>query len=202
MPTDLLIVRHGETDWNRARRFQGSIDIPLNDVGHQQAGRLAQRLANTTIDAIYASDLQRCRQTIAPAAQALGLPVTAMPSLRERNYGLFEGLTITEIEERHPLVRADWSRHDPDYAIPGGESTRVLYARIVSTIQNIAAAHINQTLLVVTHGGVLDMIYRAAMSLPLDQPRQCAIPNAVLNRIRVENGALHLLDWADAAHLA
>lgn len=199
--THLLIVRHGETDWNRARRFQGSIDIPLNDTGHQQAIRLARRLEKLTIDAIYSSDLQRCLQTVDPTAQAHGLEVIPTPTLRERNYGLFEGLTLAEIEERHPLVRAAWGRLDPDYAIPGGESTRVLYARIVAAIHQIATRHPGQTLLVVTHGGVLDMIYRAAMNLSLAQVRQCQIPNAAFNQITFEQGFMQVVAWADDAHL-
>jgi probable phosphoglycerate mutase len=199
--THLLIVRHGETDWNRARRFQGSIDIPLNDTGRQQAARLARRLSSMSIDAIYSSDLQRCLQTVAPTAQALGLAVSKTQTLRERNYGLFEGLTLPEIEERYPQVRADWARHDPDYAIPGGESTRVLFQRIVSAIQMIVASHVGQTLLIVTHGGVLDMIYRAATHQPLEQPRRCLIPNAALNELCFDEGQLSILEWADDAHL-
>ncbi len=201
MTTNLLIVRHGETDWNRARRFQGSIDIPLNALGHEQAAGLARRLANHRIDAIYSSDLQRCLQTVAPTAQAHGLEVITTPTLRERNYGLFEGLTLPEIEERHPEVRAAWGQLDPDYAIPGGESTRILHARIVTAMNQIATQHPGQTLLVVTHGGVLDMIYRAATNQPLAQARQCQIPNAAFNHIVFDQGSMWVVTWADDSHL-
>jgi probable phosphoglycerate mutase len=189
MSTDLLLIRHGETDWNRELRFQGQIDIPLNATGHEQAQRLGQRLADVRIDHIVCSDLLRTRQTAEPAARQLGLPVQTTPALREQHFGVAEGLRGDEVQARHPEAWAGWLRFQADFSLPG----------------EVAARHPGQTVLVVTHGGVLDMVWRTVRGLGLDGPRQSQIPNAGINRVRLADPArpeaLDILDWADVAHL-
>jgi broad specificity phosphatase PhoE len=119
---DLLFIRHGETDWNRQQRFQGQIDVPLNDIGLAQAQRLGQRLATDPAELLVASDLMRTRQTAAPLAQAWQLDPLLLPGFREQNFGVLEGLDVPTIKQRHPDLWADWLLHRADFALPGGES--------------------------------------------------------------------------------
>lgn len=200
---ELILIRHGETDWNRRQCFQGQIDVPLNANGLAQAERMAGRLAQERVDAMICSDLIRTRQTAAPAAAALQLEPSYSAGWREQAFGLLEGLTFDDIRQRHPEEFALWARHDPDYELPGGaESRRRFHARVLAALQALSAAHAGRTLAVVTHGGVLDMVYRTALGLSLHGPRECAIPNAGLNRVRVGESGLEIVSWADDAHVA
>ena len=199
--TELILIRHGETDFNRAGRFQGWIDAPLNDHGWRQAGRLAGQLAHERIDALHCSDLLRARQTAAPAATALGLPVQADARLREQRFGVLEGLTFTEARERQPAALATWARHLADRAPAGGESVRAFHDRVVAAVRDIAARHAGGRIAVVTHGGVLDMVWRAAQGLPLDGPRDCLIPNTGLNRVAIDAERLEITGWGEDMHL-
>jgi len=200
--TDAILIRHGETDWNRALRFQGQADIPLNAVGLAQAERLAGRLATETIHHVVSSDLQRALQTAAPAAAQLGLSVATDPGLREQCFGVAEGLTAVEIRARNPDDWTRWTSFQADKSFEGGESTRQFHARSIAALRALAAAHAGRTLLVVTHGGVLDMVFRTARALSLDGPRLAEIPNAGFNRVRIaHDGSIELVVWGDTAHL-
>ena len=199
--TELLFIRHGETDWNRQQRFQGQIDVPLNATGHLQAARLGARLAAEPPDLLVSSDLQRARDTAAPLATAWARTPQLMPGLREQSFGLLEGLDVPTIQDRHPELWARWLEHAADFALPGGESLRSFHARVLAAVHELAAAHPGRHIVVVTHGGVLDMLWRSAHGLPLDGLRQCEIPNTGLNRLRWQGGTLHIDSWADAVHL-
>lgn len=199
--TDVILIRHGETDWNVQGRFQGQIDVPLNARGQRQAARMAERLVVERVDVFYCSDLLRTRQTAEPAARRLELPAAPDASLREQHFGVLEGMSFDEVQARHPQLLAEWMRHDPDYALPEGESVRSFHARVVGAVQALASRHAGRTLAVVTHGGVLDMLYRTVHGLPLHGPRTCAIPNTGLNRLRVTGERLEIVSWADDAHL-
>lgn len=201
--TEWTIVRHGETDWNVAHRFQGHVDIPLNARGRLQAERLAQRLADEHFDAVYCSDLARTRETLAPLAARLGVAPVADSALREQAFGVLEGLDLAEILARHADVWDDWRRHDADYAPPGGgESNRTFHARVNDAFVRIGRAHPHERVLVVCHGGVLDMLWRSVNALPLHGARDCTIPNAGLNRLRSRGDRFEIIDWADDAHVA
>jgi probable phosphoglycerate mutase len=200
--TELVLIRHGETDMNRELRFQGHVDVALNATGLEQARRLALRMAGEKADAVYVSDLLRARQTAEPVAAQLALKALADRGLREQNFGRMDGMRVDDIKEHHPDAWEGWLRFEEDYRMPGGESTRQFHARVMDAIQRLVAAHQGQTLVVVTHGGVLDMVYRTARSLGLNGPRQSEIPNAGLNRVRVRgDGGLEILGWADTRHL-
>lgn len=207
MPTHVLFIRHGETDWNRIKRIQGHIDIPLAKSGLEQAERLAARLDREAreggrLDAIYSSDLQRAQQTARPTAAALGLSLRLVEGLRERAYGVFQGHDSTEIAARFPDEYAQWQTRDPGFAPPGGESVRAFYHRVLHAVAAIVAAHRGQRIVCVTHGGVLDCIYRSAQGLPLEAPRDYALLNASINTIEFdEGGRARMLAWADVAHL-
>jgi probable phosphoglycerate mutase len=199
--TELILLRHGETDWNRELRFQGHVDVALNAIGLEQARRLARRLARETAHRLYASDLMRAQQTAHPVAQQLGLASVSDPALREQSFGRVDGMKVDDIKALHPQAWEGWLKFQEDFSMPEGESTRQFHARVMDAVHRLVAAHPGETLVVVTHGGVLDMIYRTARSLGLSGPRQSEIPNAGLNRVRVHEGGIDILTWADVQHL-
>lgn len=200
--TEFILLRHGETQWNRELRFQGHVDVGLNATGLEQAQRLARRLAGEQAHGLYASDLLRAQQTAQPVARQLALTGVSDAALREQSFGDVDGMTVDDIKAQHPQAWEGWLRFHEDYCLPEGESTRQFHARVMDAVYRLAAAHPGEKLTVVTHGGVLDMIYRTARSLGLNGPRQSDIPNAGLNRVRVREGGIDILAWADTAHLA
>lgn len=200
--TRLCIVRHGETDWNARKRLQGQIDIPLNERGHAQAAAAAAGLAGETFDALYSSDLARTWQTAIPIGAVLGLPVQKVAGLRERHYGLMQGKLAEESRARHPEVFERYRARDLQHDLGGGESLTVFAERVDGTLRALAASHPGGRLLLVSHGGVLDVAYRMATGRQLASPRNFAIPNAGLNWIELTGGTWRLIAWADQSHLA
>jgi probable phosphoglycerate mutase len=199
--TRIVLIRHGETDWNAATRIQGHTDIPLNRRGRWQAHRVGQALADEGLAAVYSSDLQRAHATAQAVAQAGGLVVQVSPTLRERAFGAFEGMSFTEIETQRPDDARRWRQRDPDFGPPGGETLKDFYARSVQAVHDLAARHEGQAVALVAHGGVLDCLYRAATGQPLDAPRTWAMANAGINRLLKAGTVLTLVGWADVAHL-
>jgi probable phosphoglycerate mutase len=202
-PTRILAIRHGETAWNVDTRLQGHLDIPLNDVGLRQAQHLAQALVQRdAIDAIYASDLLRAHTTAQAIAQATGQTVSTHPGLRERHFGAFQGRTFAEIEVELPEHAWHWRKRTPDWSPPeGGESLIDLRERIVATVDELAARHPGQQVVMVAHGGVLDILYRAATRLELQAPRTWALTNTAVNRLLWTPQGLSLVGWGDTTHL-
>lgn len=198
--TELIVIRHGETDWNVQHRWQGQTDVPLNATGLAQAQALAARMAREPGDVLYSSDLTRAMQTAAPLAAAWGQPVQAVPGLREQGFGVFEGMTARTIQQEHPALWLEWLSHRADFALPGGESLAQVSARVLAAVAQIAASHPRQRVVVVTHGGVLDTLWRHAHGLPLHGLRECLIPNTGINRLRFGDGRLFIDGWADDAH--
>jgi 2,3-bisphosphoglycerate-dependent phosphoglycerate mutase len=199
--TRICIVRHGETDWNVERRVQGHIDIPLNANGLAQAQAVARGLAGHAFAAAYSSDLDRAWQTAQALAAALGLEVLRAPGLRERHYGVLQGLTTAEVAVRYPTAYAHYMGRDPDHNFRSGESLSAFAARITAAVEAIAAAHPGQTVLLVSHGGVLDICYRRATGRDLSSARDFAIPNAALNWIETGPEGWRLLAWGERHHL-
>lgn len=199
--TRLCVVRHGETAWNAEHRVQGQSDVPLNATGRAQALAAAKVLAKEAFEAVYSSDLQRARQTAEPAASALALEVVADPDLRERHYGIFEQLTYAEVKTRFPEEYARFLAHDPGFDFHTGEALRDFFERSISAVTRIAARHAGGHVLVFTHGGVLDMLYRHARGIPLGAPRDFGIPNAGLNRLELRARGWRIRAWAEIAHL-
>ena len=200
--TRLIVVRHGETAWNVDTRIQGHLDIPLNATGLWQARQLGDALAGEAISAIYTSDLLRARRTAQAVADATGAALVDEPGLRERAFGSFQGRTFAEVEAEHPEQARRWRQRDPDYAPDGGESLRVLRERVVDTTHRLAARHPGELVLLVTHGGVLDVLYRAATRQDIQAPRTWQLGNAAINRLLWTHGhGLSLVGWADTQHL-
>lgn len=200
--TELVLIRHGETAWNRERRMQGQTDTPLSEIGHAQARALGERMARDAFTTIYSSDLKRAWDTAAAIAQLSGHEIVSEPRLRERTFGVFEGLTYDEMTQRYPAEHARFSLREPDYAVPGGESPRQFFERSLACLEDIAAAHPGETVLVVTHGMILDTAYRAAHQMPLHVKREAPLLNASLNTFRREPQAWIQVSWADVEHLS
>jgi len=206
--TELILIRHGETDWNRELRFQGHVDVPLNATGHEQARRLAERLAaeQIVVDHLVCSDLIRTQQTATPSLQVLfpelRIDTLTDSSLREQSFGVVDGKRVDDIKIEHADAWTRWLRFEADYGMPGGETTRQFHTRVMDAVRRIALRHTGKKVMVVTHGGVLDMVWRTARGTGLDGPRQSDIPNAGLNRVRVDGDVVEVLDWADVRHLA
>ena len=201
--TRILAIRHGETAWNVDTRIQGHLDIPLNETGLQQARWLAQALAGRdALHAIYASDLSRAHLTAQTIANTVGLGVTAHPGLRERSFGDFQGRTFAEIEVELPEAAHHWRKRTPEWTPPGaGESLIALRERVLATVNELASHHMGQQIALVAHGGVMDVLYRAATRLDLQAPRTWLLPNTAVNRLLWTPQGLSLVGWADTSHL-
>ena len=202
--TRICFVRHGETDWNIERRMQGHIDLLLNAKGEEQAQALGRFFSGQQADALYSSDLLRARQTAQPIADALQRPMNVTVALREQHFGRCEGKVFAEIAALNPDDAQALISRDPDYATPGGgESRRRHEARILGCVAGLVSAHCDcgRTLVVVTHGGVLDVIYRRVHGLPSDAPRDYPIPNAGLNWVSIAADQWLIERWGETAHL-
>ena len=199
--THLIAIRHGETEWNRLGRFQGHLNSALNQEGLTQAAALGERLAAERFDLLLSSDLGRALQTASAIAMRTGHEIVVEPRLRERRMGIFQGLTPVEAQARYPEDYARFRSHDPDYVIPEGESLRQLFERSIACFTELAGRHEGRTLAAVTHGGVLAMLYRHAMAMPLEAPRDFTLHNTGVNRFHHRRGAWQLQSWGDIAHL-
>lgn len=184
MTTELYLVRHGETDWNRQRRIQGLTDIPLNDTGREQARATGALLARRTFDGVYASPLSRARETAEIIAGELGLPQPELiDALVERNYGEAEGMDFRQIELRYPQ-RAD---------VPGQESRDDVVTRVVPALVALAAAHPDESLVVVSHGGAI----RAVLTEVEPASSHGMITNGSVHSFRLVDGSLELIAFDD-----
>ncbi len=199
--TRITAIRHGETDWNVATRIQGQLDIGLNRSGRWQAERVAEALADEHFDAVYSSDLARAQDTALGLTRNAGLELRSDRGLRERGFGAFEGLTYTEIEQRFPGQALRWRQRDAGFGAPGGETLQDFRDRVLSTVAALAARHRGQHIALVTHGGVLDVLYRAGSRLALDAPRTWSIGNASINRLLHGEQGFSLVGWSDNCHL-
>ncbi|MBX9610430.1 MAG: histidine phosphatase family protein [Burkholderiales bacterium] len=199
--TRIIAIRHGETAWNVDTRIQGQLDIPLNDTGRWQAHRLALALAGEPIAAVYSSDLLRAWDTALSVADAVGQPVVTDEGLRERGFGEFQGRTYAEIEALWPEEALRWRKRDPHFAPPGGESLVALRERVTRTAHALAARHAGEQIVMVGHGGVMDVLYRVATGQDIQAPRTWALGNAAINRLLWTAEGFTLVGWADTYHL-
>lgn len=204
--TEVWVVRHGETPWNVERRVQGWEDIPLNETGIRQAQALARHLSRSRqhgnqIDAIYASDLKRARMTAEIVSEALSLPVIVDEGVRERHFGVLQGLVFSTMEEHQPEAARIWKSRDPDAILPQGESLRRFHERVTTAIDAMAARHIGQRIMVVSHGGAMDIIWRHAKQASLQAPREAELLNASINRLKVTPDRWEIIEWGNVAHL-
>ena len=192
--TEFLLVRHGETDWNVERRFQGHADPGLNEVGRAQARALADELAGAGLDAIYTSDLARARETAEIVAARTGVRVVPLAELREIDVGEWEGLTWPEIEERFPDGVRRW--HEAGHGWTSGETHEQLERRVLQALRSIASDHPKARLLVVGHGGTVRTLRAFVERRTVSESRRASRPigNCEVFRIRVENGEFRGID--------
>lgn len=204
--TEILLIRHGETEWNVGKRLQGHTDVALNDEGRRQAAALGRFLLDEPLDAIYSSDLLRAYDTAQAVAIPRGMQVQSEQGLRERCFGAFEGLNHPEIKEKFPEDYAAWQRRDIDARYPDGErraeTLREFAARAVDCISRLASMPGNRKIAVFTHGGVLDSVYRRVKSMGYEHPRDFDVLNASINRVSFDGQRFDILKWADVSHLA
>ncbi|MFS2099914.1 histidine phosphatase family protein [Variovorax sp. Varisp85] len=199
--TRLIAVRHGETAWNVDTRIQGQLDIGLNATGIWQAQRAGSALADEPIGVVYASDLSRAWQTAEEIARPHGLAVQPEPRLRERAFGNFEGLSFAEIEATLPVQARLWRERDPEFEPEGGESLLMFRDRVTGVAAELAARHPGELVVLVAHGGVMDVLYRAATRQELQAPRTWQLGNAAINRMLWTPEGFSLVGWSDTAHL-
>ena len=199
--TRLILLRHGETVWNRENRIQGHLDSPLNDTGIAQAEALAQRLAGETFDALYSSDLGRARETAERIARRTGHAIVFDAGMRERNLGILQALTRAEAQAIHPEIYSRYRTLGPDYALPGGESAQQFVTRVVTSFTCIANQFPGKTVVAMTHGGALDAMYRHVTGSPLRGARMTPLLNASHNLFHYTHGLWSLQVWGDVGHL-
>jgi 2,3-bisphosphoglycerate-dependent phosphoglycerate mutase len=197
----VIIVRHGQTQWNIKTIRQGHLDSPLTERGIAQAKALGERLAIETFTALYSSDLGRALQTAQVIAAATGHSIVTDPRLRERNLGIFQGLNGQEIQQKFPEEYRLHRSLGPDYIIPGGESVRQQVERNLEYLNELAEKHLGERIVIVTHGGVLSGLFRHTFSIPFNAPRRFEFTNAGLNVFNYEQGNWYLQTWGDISHL-
>lgn len=191
--TTLLLIRHGETQWNIEQRYQGHGDSALSEQGKVQVEALAAQMQSRRFSHLYASDLGRTQQTAAAISRRSGHPVIPEPRLRERNYGIFEGLTAEEIETQYPEIYREFKTRRPDFIIPGGESIDQFVERITACFEELRQRHAQTNIAVVTHGGVINRFLRSIAGIDHQISRPFIIKNAAIN-IFIHDGRRWRLD--------
>ena len=202
--TRFCLVRHGETDWNVARRLQGHTDIDLNTHGVKQALQMAKALKeiNLQFDVLYTSDLIRAVKTAKAIEEIFGVNAITAEALRERHLGALQGLTIIDAPNLEPEL---WNIHlsrNIEHDLRGGESIKRFAERIHRGLETIRMQHLGNTILLVSHGGAIEMMYRLASNQALEAERTVSVPNASLNWISHDGSSWKVDRWADTSHLA
>ena len=199
--TRIILVRHGETDWNATGRIQGHNDTPLNAVGRRQARQVARRLAREPVRALYASDLARAFETATIIGESLGLTVVTSPQLRERHYGAWEGLTAAEIQDRYPELYAQWRTRSTDFAPPQGETISQLLTRGLVELQMIARRHTGEMVVVVIHGGLCYVLISHILGSVDGDRREFSFGNASMHTLEVIGDRWSVISMNEIAHL-
>lgn len=201
MKTEFVLVRHGETEWNRAGRIQGHSDSALTTEGIAQAQAMAWRLQKDPASAIISSDLGRARQTAAIIGWHRKLRVQIDERLRERKFGVAEGQHYARLDTEHPEMFSRERETNPDYTPPGGESRRQHFDRVQRALISLADVHAGKRIIVVTHGGVLSCVYRWLRGIAVAAPHPIEIPNVGYNVIEHADAMWSIRVWGDVSHL-
>lgn len=200
--TTFYLIRHGQTEWNRTRRFQGQTDVALDETGEQQAARLAERLREEGVhfDALYTSDLKRASDTAQAVSAAIGLHPIPVPELREIDVGTWSGLLWDEINSQEPELMARIAAGE-DLPRGGGESFGDVGVRAVAALEELAETHADQTLAVVTHGGVIRMVLRHADGPESELPDELLVSNTSISVVERDTDGWRIVTTNDAEHL-
>lgn len=199
--TTIILVRHGETEWNLERKQQGHLDSPLTENGVKQAQLAAKSLAGRHVDIMYSSDLGRAVQTAEIIGTGLDMKVNLDSRLRERNFGVMQGMTVEEFQTQWPEEAARVSNGEPDYQVAEGESKKQFYDRCVEACDTIAGKHPRECVLLVSHGGFLQSVFHRICRIELTRPRCFSMINAAINSFTISNGDWRLVSWGVATHL-
>ncbi|MEY3220460.1 MAG: hypothetical protein RIT27_1817 [Pseudomonadota bacterium] len=199
--TRIFLVRHGETAWNLEGRMQGHLDVPLTEIGIEQAKAAAEELSGISFDGFYCSDLQRAFQTAQQISSKIKQPPQALFELRERNLGILQGFTRNEAIEHYPDV-VDAYLNNPDFVIPKGESSRDFMQRCITIINQLAKQHLNQNILMVTHGGFVGNVLKYVLEIPISAPRRFKVLNTSINTFLYNETGWILESWGTLKHIA
>ncbi len=199
--TEIILIRHGETEWNLIGRWQGHADSALSSRGILQAKHLGERMAKERVDFVYTSDLERAKHTAKIVGEPSKWSFSLMPELRERDIGVLEGMTTDEMVEKQPEAYHSFLHDGPCYQPPGGESFQQFARRCLEVIETLASRHPGKKVVAVTHGGVLGAIFRKILNIGLDAERNFLLRNCSINRIQKTADRWNLVSWGDVAHL-
>lgn len=201
--TRIIFIRHGETAWNIERRIMGQGNCPLTDLGQRQASAIADRLSQIPFSVLYSSDLGRAVQTATRIAERSGKEIKLDADLREMSLGIFEGYVWEELKDVFPSEWADYHpKENRDYVVPNGESRQQKFERSVGVINRIADAHPGETVVVVSHAGVLLDFFEFVLGLEPGNERRFMRKNATYNSFLKTEGTWALEVWGDDSHLA
>lgn len=199
--TRVVLVRHGETEWNRVERFRGRTDIELNETGRRQARAAAQRLSGWQIGAIYSSPLKRALHTAQPIAEACSLEVAILEGIADADYGVWTGLSAEEARAQDPEVHQTWVHTPLLTRFPGGESLRQVQDRAWCALVEISSAHQGETILLVSHVVVNRVLICSALGLGGDAFWRIGQDNAAINVLQGAHGRYRVLLLNDTCHL-
>lgn len=201
--TRVIIVRHGQTEWNRMERFRGRVDLPLNETGHEQARLVARRIAaGEALAAVYSSPLTRTMQTAQPIAKASGITVTPLDGLIDIDYGDWQGLTPEDVAARYPELHRRWERSPQLVAMPGGETLAAVRERADAAMRRAAAVHEGGTVALVTHKVVCKILICAALGIANDHFWQIEQENGAISVVEFSRGRPVLKLCNDTGHLS
>lgn len=199
--TKIIFVRHGQTSWNDLGMYQGHTDIPLNQIGLEQAAKAGQRLKNEKVAAIYSSDLLRAKQTAEIIARGHNLPVIIMPEFREINFGIWEGKTFKDIEELYPEMLKIWKTKPQDLKIPEGETFPEMLKRAWKGLKILLARHKDETVIIVAHGGTIAALLCNILDMSLDNLWKVRQGNTGITVVEFEEDKGRLTLFNDTYHL-
>lgn len=183
MTTKVVLVRHGETEWNKTSRYQGVRDIKLNEKGKYQAEKLFEYLKDEDFDIIYSSTLKRARETVKKIADYQNKEIITISKLMEIDFGQWEGLTFSEIEENYPDLAKKWAKDPTCCKPPEGEHIKEVEERVGNTIDKIVDENPDKKILIATHGGIIRIIFAYLLGLPLSRIFSIEVENGSVSRI-------------------
>jgi probable phosphoglycerate mutase len=199
--TTITMIRHGETEWNVSMRLQGYQDSQLTQQGMQQVQQVAGALSKRSFNVLISSDQGRAVKTAEGINRHHNLNLILNKNMRERNFGIMEGLTREQIAQKFPEVHDGYMKRKSEYQVPDGESLFQLYSRVSRELKNMTELYKGNKILIVTHGGVLDCTMRMVFSIPLVAPRKFSIYNTAINTFSVKGNKWSLEEWGNIEHL-
>lgn len=199
--TTIVAIRHGETEWTCKKKLQGRVDMELSQIGHKQGVAIANRLRSFQFEALYCSSLNRAVQTANYISQASKIDVCISDWLVELDYGSFEGYRREELSQQFPQEYKKWVDLGKRYQIPNGESIQSLYLRVTEGVKNINANHCGQTVVLVTHAGVIEVLLRTAMGLNVSPSRGFFIRTGSINVFHCQEDTWKLVTFGDVCHI-